>query len=291
VTRPDLFADVAAARRIERAEAAMSAAIVEALSRCSGASARVEPVGAGYAICAGRGSPFNKIIGAGLDPVALDDGALDRAERAFAEHGAPVRAEVCVLANPDVFAALARRGYRFETVEHVLGLHVPAPGTGPAQERETVAVARVEDAAAGEWVDVLVNGFAAPDVTETAVTGERFSSEVLREAFSSFDGVDRFRRYLAYLRGRVAGGGGLYLGDHDIAFFCGAATLPAFRRQGVQGALLRARLADAAAAGCELAVVTTAPGSKSQQNVQRHGFSLLYARAVLVRSPSHETSS
>ena len=37
-------------------------------------------------------------------------------------------------------------------------------------------------------------------------------------------------------------------------------------------------------AGCDLAVVTTQPGSVSQQNVTREGFALLYARAVLVRS-------
>lgn len=43
-----------------------------------------------------------------------------------------------------------------------------------------------------------------------------------------------------------------------------------------------ARLADATAAGCEVAVITVQPGSKSQQNAQRHGFDLLYTRAVLV---------
>jgi hypothetical protein len=53
----------------------------------------------------------------------------------------------------------------------------------------------------------------------------------------------------------------------------------------VQAALVSARLADAAAVGCDLAVVTTLPGSKSQQNVQRQGFDLLYARAALVRQP------
>ena len=35
--------------------------------------------------------------------------------------------------------------------------------------------------------------------------------------------------------------------------------------------------------GLDVAVVTTQPGSKSQQNVQRQGFELLYTRAVLVR--------
>jgi len=52
----------------------------------------------------------------------------------------------------------------------------------------------------------------------------------------------------------------------------------------VQSALLAARLEIAGQAGCDVAVVTTQPGSKSQENVQRQGFELLYTRAVLVRS-------
>ena len=53
----------------------------------------------------------------------------------------------------------------------------------------------------------------------------------------------------------------------------------------MQTALLHTRLARAAAAGCDLAVMTTQPGSKSQQNAERQGFGLLYVRAVLVRPP------
>jgi hypothetical protein len=34
-----------------------------------------------------------------------------------------------------------------------------------------------------------------------------------------------------------------------------------------------------------IAQATTQPGSKSQQNVQRRGFDLLYTRAVLVKQP------
>jgi hypothetical protein len=51
----------------------------------------------------------------------------------------------------------------------------------------------------------------------------------------------------------------------------------------VQSALLRARLIDAAEQGCDLAIVTTEPASKSQHNVQRAGFALLYSRAILIR--------
>lgn len=43
----------------------------------------------------------------------------------------------------------------------------------------------------------------------------------------------------------------------------------------------RADLADAARSGCAVAVVTTLPGSKSQENAQRRGFDLLYYRTIL----------
>lgn len=51
----------------------------------------------------------------------------------------------------------------------------------------------------------------------------------------------------------------------------------------MQSALLAERLAVAGRTGCDVAVVTTQPGSKSQENVQRQGFHLLYTRAILVR--------
>jgi GNAT superfamily N-acetyltransferase len=91
-------------------------------------------------------------------------------------------------------------------------------------------------------------------------------------------------RYAAWRDGVIAGGASFHAAG-GIAQFTGAATAPAHRRRGVQTALLSARLADAAAAGCDIAVVTTQPGSKSQQNVQRRGFDLLYTRAVLVKQP------
>jgi ribosomal protein S18 acetylase RimI-like enzyme len=91
--------------------------------------------------------------------------------------------------------------------------------------------------------------------------------------------------YVALCDGVVAGGGSARFAD-GIAQLTGAATAPAYRRRGVQTALLATRLADAAAAGCDIAVVTTAPGSQSQQNVQRRGFQLLYTRAVLVKAPA-----
>jgi len=87
--------------------------------------------------------------------------------------------------------------------------------------------------------------------------------------------------YLALRDGVIAGGATMRVAEGVAQF--GAATAPAHRRRGVQTALIAARVADAAVAGCDLAIVTTQPGSKSQQNLQRRGFELLYTRAVLVK--------
>jgi N-acetylglutamate synthase-like GNAT family acetyltransferase len=91
-------------------------------------------------------------------------------------------------------------------------------------------------------------------------------------------------RYVALRDGIFAGGAGLRIAE-GVAQFAGAATAPVHRRRGIQAALLSARLVDATAAGCDVAVIVTQPGSKSQHNAQRRGFDLLYTRAVLVKRP------
>lgn len=87
------------------------------------------------------------------------------------------------------------------------------------------------------------------------------------------------------------------IGAERLPLFCGTALAERIERVEVQlvakgseatrrrRADASARLADAAAAGCDVAVITTQPGSKSQQNAQRQGFDLLYTRAVLVKQP------
>jgi GNAT superfamily N-acetyltransferase len=130
---------------------------------------------------------------------------------------------------------------------------------------------------------VVADGFAHPD-SQGVPSHEDFPREVLERAERDFAAAGVLR-YIALRDGVVAGGGSLRVAD-GVAQLAGAATAPAHRRRGVQSALLSARLADAAGAGCDVAVVTTQPGSKSQQNVKRRGFDLLYTRAVLVKQPS-----
>jgi ribosomal protein S18 acetylase RimI-like enzyme len=274
--RQPLFCDVGLAERIEKAEAGRMAAASEAAHRRGARPAGfVIPVAGGAATFAGAGSPFNKVAGLGFGGVPRQAELTD-VERAFAARGSAVQAELSNLADPAVFAMLTGRGYRLVSFENVLGR---PPGDGHGGRTPGIEVRRP---GAGEfelWLDVVLDGFAHADDAGVP-SHEDFPREVVAAAQRDFANTGA-QLYIALRDGVIAGGAGLAL-TGGIAHMAGAATAPAHRRRGVQNALLAARLADAAAAGCDLAVVTTQPGSVSQRNVQRQGFDLLYTRAVLV---------
>ncbi|HEU4412247.1 MAG TPA: GNAT family N-acetyltransferase [Polyangiaceae bacterium] len=279
------FAAPSLVRRIERAEGSLlidvaEAALAEAGAGGGAAGPLVAPIGGGVATFVRPGSPLNKLAGVGFEG-PLDGALLEAIEAEFLRRGSALQAEVSALADPAVLQALARRGYALVGFENVLGLRLAAaaPATAPG------GAVSVSPAGPGEeraWREALVDGFGQPDGSRPE--RETFSREALGVVFDDVARARGLRRYLARVDGAVAGGASLRVFE-GVAQLSGAATLPAFRRRGVQTALLAARLADAARAGCDLAVVTTEPGTKSQENVMRQGFSLLYARAVLAHEP------
>jgi GNAT superfamily N-acetyltransferase len=271
-----LFCDIALAARIERAEVQLVAQGSEAARR-RGADPRgfATPLAGGVASFADTDSPLNKIAGLGFAGVPAE-ADLHRLEAAFAACGAPVQAEIAALADPAVGELFTGRGYQLVSFENVLG----HPLAGVPEPRAGVEVRPSPDDDFEAWLELDADGSAVAD-TEGVPAHEEFPREVLINALRDIAAAGG-RRYLALLDGVPAGTGSMRITDR-VAQFTGAATLPAYRRRGVQTALLAARLAAAAAAGCDVAVVTTQPGSKSQQNVQRQGFELLYTRAVLVK--------
>lgn len=274
-----LFASIELAARIEAAECRL-------LADCAASARRrhpeietwVRPIAGGIATVAGHSSPLDKVAGLGFAG-PIDEAGLEEIEQAFARQGAPVRVELSSLADPSSLALLAARGYAPVGFENVLGraLSVDDARTldGDAE------ISHSGDEELNVWLDVVVTGFAHPD-GEGVASDEQFAREALERVVGDMASAPHFVRYLARRAGVPAGGASLRLCD-GVAQLCGAATVPAHRRRGIQTALLAARLHEAARAGCDLAVVTTLPGSRSQLNVQRHGFSLLYTRAILVR--------
>lgn len=277
-TRTPLFCDTSLAARVERQEAELIAEATEAARRRQGDGAGfVIPIAGGVAAFAEDGSPYNKVAGLGFGGVP-DEAELDDVERAFADRHTAVQIEVAHLADPAVVDALTEHGYRLATFENVLGrrlVDLPEPvdvrdleiRPSPAQEVDT-------------WIQLVTDAEMQPDTQ--GIPMEEFPREVLENAERDAAAIESIRRYLALRGGRPAGGASLRIAG-GLAQLTGAATLPSHRRRGVQTALVTARLRDAAAAGCDVAVVTTQPGSRSQQNMQSRGFDLLYTRAVLLK--------
>jgi ribosomal protein S18 acetylase RimI-like enzyme len=286
-----LFATATLAARIERAEYRMARDFAEAArARCE--DVLVAPIGGAAAIFGGHGKPFNKVAGLGFgEPV--DEETLSGIEREFDARGEPLRVELCALADPLVGPMLTQRGYALVGFENLLGLELTDSLAARlladvnADRSRGIVVSRVAKDDLHTWVDVVVTGFEHPDVFDGPATQETFPREALEHVFQDWVNVPGLVAFLAHRQEVVAGGGSMRIFD-SIAQLCGAATLPEHRRQGIQSALLRARLIDAAQQGCALAVVTTQPASKSQENVQGAGFTLLYTRAILVREPRRD---
>jgi GNAT superfamily N-acetyltransferase len=186
--------------------------------------------------------------------------------------------ELSCLADPSVGAQLTRRGYTLTGFENVLGLRLPVHEQLSPGEGIEIRVSGDDEIQA--WLEVVVTGFASPDL-EGVPSHESFPRESLEQVIGDMATASGFVRYLALRDGEPAGGASMRKSE-SVAQLCGAATLPEHRRCGIQSALLASRLVDAHQAGCDVAVVTTQPGSKSHQNVQRKGFELLYTRAILV---------
>jgi GNAT superfamily N-acetyltransferase len=280
-----MFATALLAARIERAEATMVSELAEAAMARRSADRRgdivVAPLGGGVAVYIGDGSPANKMagLGFGAQPTPAE---LDAVEQAFAARGAPLQAEVSSLGDASVPRMLTERGYVLIGFENVLGLSL-RDRAFESRESRSIDVRRARPEDNDAWMDAVATGFMHPDTFDGPPSHESPSREAIEQIFGDTFATPSFERFLAWRDGTVAGGASLRLHE-GVAQLAGAATLPEHRRHGVQTALLRRRLQDAAARGCDVAFVTTQPGSRSTENVQGFGFSILYVRAIFVKA-------
>ena len=272
-----LFPSTKLVRRIEQAEAASLRALLEA----SGGAPVAAEIGGGLALYRGPNSPQNKVIGLGFEPLAQS--ALERIERIYLDHGTPVQVELSTHADPAVSDLLVQRGYRPAGFENVMGRTL-ADLTDPARP-PALDVRQATDGEREAWIGVLTTGFHQRDGSAKVAAHDVVEREALDQIFREMADNPSLARWVALWEGQIAGGAGVSMRDGITQLF-GAATHPDYRRRGIQSALLHARLQAGRERGCELAVITTQPGSKSQENAQRAGFSLLYARAVWLRHPA-----
>jgi N-acetylglutamate synthase-like GNAT family acetyltransferase len=194
---------------------------------------------------------------------------LDQVEDFFHSRGVPSTVVVSPLAHESLRKLLGERSYGIAEFNSVLirRIHAEEPFSLPLG----IAIERVTKNTVGPWMAAIAKGFAQDIVVAESVFG----------GFAVLPGAMSF---LARIEDQVVGGcGGRVIPEARIAAFFGTATLPEYRRRGVQGALIAQRLHEASQAGCEYAVVSTNPGSGSQRNMERRGFRVAYTKTVMMR--------
>lgn len=258
--------DIGLARRLERCEGRANAAFVETRARLEPASGAVmRVIGDAFAMFDGVGSPLTQTFGLGLDG-APDAATLAALEGFFAERGADVAHETSPLADAALPVLLQGRGFRVVEYTSVLVAGLASLSVVPV--RDDAIVARPIGAHEVEaWAATSAAGWGeSPELADFMRAFGRIAAQA--------PGTVAF---VAELDGVPAGTGTMAIHD-GVALLAGASTVPAYRRRGVQAALLAARIAHARAAGCDLVMMGAAPGSTSQCNAERRGLRMAYTR-------------
>lgn len=257
-------ADQRLAARLEAADAANLASLARTLSSYL-PEAESEPAAGGVAVFAGVGSPMTHVVGIGLrGTVATEE--LHRMESFFRERGSACVIDLCPLADGSVLDFIAKRPYQVIEFNNVLARRI-APDERLA---DTPGVTVAQEAELGSWSRVVSEGFSEGMPVSDDMAA--LMAATCRGAQCWFAGEDR-------------GAGGAAMGVQDgVALFFGDSVVPAARGRGWQAAMIRERLAAAQRQGCNLAMVSVLPGSRSHRNYERAGFELIYTRANLQRN-------
>jgi GNAT superfamily N-acetyltransferase len=260
-----ILADLTLCKRLERAEGNASAQFADARRRVfPGSGAEwIECAGA-YAIFDTVDSPATQTFGFGLFEKATP-AALDALERFFAVRGAHVDHEVSPLVGAATLELLCERNYRPFEITSVMYRAIEAPGAAPPSD---LRVRMIEESEAALWGDISARGWSSEHP-------EYF--DFLTATAAILTARKNSPCFIAEIDGKSAAAGALSIHE-GVALFAGAATLPEFRRRGLQTALLHERLRYAFECGCDLAMMCAEPGGESQRNAQRRGFQIAYTR-------------
>ena len=269
-----LFGSFSLARRIEAAQSQNQYDYAEAHARLglSSPCAAARMSETATALYAGENSPLTQSFGVGMEsqdepPEQRVKSQLDALEEFFFTRGAAVHLGIANLAAKAYTQELGARGYVVSEYSHVLGLDLRN-----FESKETVSSARaVEEEELDSVAETIAAGFLEHNVGEAPIAPD------FLEIFSVSMRSNGSRAFAVEIGGALAGAGGITILD-DVAMLAGASVQPRLRNQGAQKALINERLRYAKERGCDVAVVTTTPGSISQANMQKIGFSLLYAR-------------
>ena len=267
--------DLELVRRLETTAAIASLDLIEAIKLLDPAtSAEGQEFLGGALIAMGRGRHVNRAIG--VTTAGLSAADLDAIEQYFSERGLQSMIELSSWAPASTLRELAQRNYTPAWFRSIFALR---PGSNLGALRTDVRIVRVDDANAANWLDVFARGFEA-EHGETRVANDEIG-EAGRIAPNA-------HTFLAYLDDEAVGCGSMQVVD-GVAWLGAAATVPAFRKRGVQAALVAYRLQLAVELGCDLAAVTALSNGPSARNIVRLGFPHTHTQVVVEQRAANTT--
>jgi GNAT superfamily N-acetyltransferase len=206
--------------------------------------------------------------GATGQPVA----AVRRVVEFFNARRVPARLRIV----PDGFTAeqadaLGTLGLRHVGFHTILWSPLPLP-SGPPASVDIREVSTLPEMDAHIDVQLGVYGV-PPDVIDR-----------LRPLRRTWLGSTGRRFYLAYVDGRPAAEAALYW-RADLAYLESAGTLPAYRRRGLQRALIHRRVTDATKLGCRIIIGGADFENESRDNQMACGLSVAYTTAIWRQRP------
>ena len=152
------------------------------------------------------------------------------------------------------------------------GFHASLMSQLPAQAPAIAAnmVERVTTPACMEdYLDAYVAGWGIPDKDHA----------VFKTNVRSWLDQPGWSLYLARIDGKPAAAATLFMHDR-VGYLADATTSPSFRGRGLQLALLRRRMVDAADAGADVVFSGAAPFSTSHRNMERAGLRVQFMRSL-----------
>jgi len=209
---------------------------------------------------------FNRVVGLTDDHAD----AVPELIRWFEDRSIQGRFEVVPgVDSPAVTKTLAHHGYspsRF----HALLYGEARPAPAPAAD---ITVEGVDAATLETFLDTYAAGWGIPE------------PEGFKRNVRGWLGRPGWTLYLGRYRNEAAGEAILFM-DGATGYCADSSVNPAYRGRGVHQALLRRRIADAAASGADLICAEADFLSTSHRNMIRAGLSLLTIKSAWTRSPS-----
>jgi len=247
--------------RVETAVALDNSAIAERLGKPS------QQIGDGLAVLMGPGFYVNRVFGFGMRSVVLDE-HLETLERMSSAVGVPPEIAACPWADQSLLEVAGRRGYQALSPTSVLAITLETYELTRDQPFEIVTLDAGQLAI---WQDLASRGFGYTSPEEREVS-DAFVSAAAR--------VPEIQLLIASTGGLAIAASSLSVRD-SVAILGGMSTDPAYRGRGAQLAMIHHRLSSAADTGCDLAISTAQPGSRSERNLLRAGFRILYTQVQL----------